>query len=108
VPQHRRELRRLVTGQGRQAEVRPVERRGGVAGHGPPGVGDGGQDDAPVLRGGVPLDQPALLQAADRVGDRGRVDHQALAHLAHRHGPAPGEGQQPERLVRGEGQVVGL
>jgi hypothetical protein len=108
MPQHGRELGRLVPGQRRDAEVRPVEGRGGVAGHAPAGVGDGGQDDAPVLRRGVPLDQPALLQPADRVGHRGRVDHQALAHPAHRHGPAPGEGQQPERLVRGEGQPVGL
>jgi len=56
----------------------------------------------------VPFDQPALFQPADGVGDRGRVDHQAYAHLAHGHGSAPGEGEQPERLVRGEGQAVGL
>jgi hypothetical protein len=71
-------------------------------------VGDGGQDDAPVLGRDVPFDQPALFQPADGVGDRGRVDHQAYAHLAHGHGSAPGEGEQAERLVGGEGQVVGL
>jgi hypothetical protein len=56
----------------------------------------------------MPFDQPALLQPPDGVGDRGRMDHQALAHLAHGHGSAPGEGEQAERLVRGEGQAEGL
>jgi hypothetical protein len=56
----------------------------------------------------VPFDQAAVLQPADGVGDRSRVDHQAFAHLTHGHGPAPGEREQPERLVRGEGQAVGL
>jgi len=36
------------------------------------------------------------------------VDHEALAHLAHGQGSAAGEGEQPERLVGGEGQAVGL
>jgi len=108
VPQHRRELGGLVSGEGRDAEVRPVEGRGRVPGGGPALVGDGGQDDTPVLRRDVPFDQPALLQPADGIGDRGRMNHQAYAHLAHRHGSAPGEGEQPERLVRGEGQAVGL
>jgi hypothetical protein len=56
----------------------------------------------------MPFDQPALFQPADGVGDRGRVDHEALAHLAHGHRPAPGEGEQAKRLISGESQAVRL
>jgi hypothetical protein len=106
VPQHRRELGHLAGGQRRDAEAGLVEGGGGVAGYRAAALGDGGQHDPPVAGRGMPFDQPALFQPADGVGDRGRVDHQALAHLAHRHGPAPGEGEQAERLVGGEGQPV--
>jgi hypothetical protein len=36
------------------------------------------------------------------------VHHQAFAHLPHRKRAVPGEGKQPQRLVGGERQAVGL
>jgi hypothetical protein len=56
----------------------------------------------------MPLDQPALFEPADDVGDRRRMDHQPHPHRPHRHRPAPGEGEQAQRLEGGEGQAMRL
>ena len=102
------DLGRLLLGQVGQAERGLVQRRRGLADQGASLVGDGGEDDPPVGRGELALDQAAQFQLPDRVGDRGGVHHQALAHLPHRQRPPPGEGEQLQRLVGGERQAVRL
>jgi Phosphodiester glycosidase/Bacterial Ig-like domain (group 2) len=106
--QHRGDVRCLVPGQPGQPEGGAVQGGGRLLRQRPALVGDAGEDDAPVGGGHLPPDEAALLKLADGVGDRGGVDHEPHAHLAHGQGTRPGEGEQPEGLVGGEGQAVRL
>jgi len=103
-----RQLRRRAGRHPRQAEVGLVERVGRLLGEQPAGRRDAGENDAPVGGRHAPLDKPALFQLADGVGDGCGVHHQADAHLAHRQRSRAGEGEQPQRLIEGEGKPVGL
>jgi hypothetical protein len=54
----------------------------------------------------LPPDQAPLLELADGVGDRGGVDHEPCAHLPHGQRAGPGEGEQPQCFIGGEGQRI--
>src|SRR6266567_4756942 len=89
-----------------EPELRGHQVPGGPLHHGPARVGDLGEP-APAVGRVRPADHHLLpFQAADDVGDAGRVHHQPLADHPERQRATAAEGEEHQRLVPREGQPV--
>ena len=99
------QLIELAVGELAEPETHGLDRLGGAQGELSTVRGELGQDDATVGVVGHPADQTVAFEPVDDAGDAGRMDHQAVAHLPHRQRTAPGEQQQHQNLVAGEGQA---
>jgi hypothetical protein len=98
----------LGLGQVGHAEVQVGEGGGRRLDDPSSGVGEGGQDPAPVVRVRTPADVPGRHQPVDRIRDAGGVDHQPAADDLERQLAAAAEAEQDQHLVAGEGQLERL